>query len=164
MPWRFALLPAIVLILPGCGTFMNLSSPPPKLAPPSMACESECIPFGGVARSGLLGLVGVEYGPWYLITGGNQNDTAWSAAGVTCLGIGALVDTPLSLAGDVVTFPIALARSRCYPWATWWGDQGWEGPRPRVPADPVPETAPMQPQVPDGTIHPAIETPSASDR
>lgn len=33
------------------------------------------------------------------------------------------VDVPLSLAGDVVTYPIARARKDGQPWATWWGEQ-----------------------------------------
>jgi hypothetical protein len=38
-------------------------------------------------------------------------------------GLACLVDTPLSLAGDIVTLPIAISRNRGDAWATWWGEQ-----------------------------------------
>jgi hypothetical protein len=52
------------------------------------------------------------------------------------------VDTPLSLAGDVLTYPLARGRSNGESWATWWGDQG--GARPTV--EPAPEAA--APEIP----------------
>ena len=55
----------------------------------------------------------------------------------TGFGIGAIVDVPLSLIGDVLTWPIAYARRNRHPWATWWGDQG--GGPPDVSTSP-PET------------------------
>jgi hypothetical protein len=41
---------------------------------------------------------------------------------MTSAGLGAIVDIPLSLAADIVTFPVAYARYKEYPWATWWGE------------------------------------------
>jgi hypothetical protein len=137
---RHLLFILTTLALPGCGTFMNITSPPPKMAEPSMfICESECVPFGGTIRSGLLGLACTEGGAGGLLFGGNSQDGGRLGAARTLgLGLGALIDTPLSFAGDVITFPAALARCQNQSWASWWGDKGWDGPRPKAPADPVP--------------------------
>jgi hypothetical protein len=112
----FAVLPA------GCGTVVNLTAPPPSLAPPGIG-PTACQPFGGVVRSGLLGGVGVSWGllgGWQDIGNGGLLQGAWLAG----MGLVALVDTPLSLAGDLVTWPIARARAQGEAWATWWGDHG----------------------------------------
>lgn len=34
-----------------------------------------------------------------------------------------VVDTPFSFLGDLVTLPVAQARQKGAPWATWWGEQ-----------------------------------------
>src|SRR5262245_55310367 len=85
----------------GCGTVANLKDPPS----PGKTGEfgtSECSPFGGVTRSAGLAVCGLGSG---------------EALGIG-VGLVGLVDTPLSLAGDVVTLPIALARHQGASWAT----------------------------------------------
>ena len=38
-------------------------------------------------------------------------------------GLIATLDIPMSLAGDILTLPIAYARSKDLPWARWWGEK-----------------------------------------
>jgi hypothetical protein len=87
-------------------------------------------PFGGTVRSGLLAFMGPPIGVTEVITGnvaltqgefGDGLRQVGHGMFITAAGLGAIVDTPLSLAGDIVTFPVAYARSKEYPWATWWG-------------------------------------------
>ena len=136
-----------VVLLSGCGTCVNITCPPPKMAGPSFVCENECVPFGGTVRSGLGGAIGITAGPIELLDVGKGG--LLQAARLTAFGAGCIIDTPLSFVGDIVTMPIALARWQGLPWATWWGDQGWDGPRPHAPRDPVPitndETSPSAP-------------------
>jgi uncharacterized protein YceK len=136
-PRALLLAAALVAFSGGCGTVVNLTSPPPSLAPPGIG-PTACTPFGGAARSGLLGGFCVPcglLGGWQEIGQGGLLQGAW----MTGVGVVALLDTPLSLAGDVVTLPIAYARQQGAPWATWWGDQGGK----MLPAAEVPEgTAP----------------------
>jgi hypothetical protein len=47
---------------------------------------------------------------------------------LTSAGLLAIVDIPLSLVGDTLTLPIACARSKQRPWATWWGEQSLRSP------------------------------------
>jgi hypothetical protein len=71
---------------------------------------------------------------------------AGSAVGYACIGLGGLVDAPLSLAGDIVTLPVVVARRQGCRWATWWGEQAVpeaiekppespDPPRPQAPAE-----------------------------
>src|SRR5262249_47753736 len=109
---------ALVASQTGCGTMVNLTSPPPSQAEGGIG-PTACTPFGGVTRSALLG--------GFCLTCGVAGAVEDIGQGTAVTGIGAfalLIDTPLSLAGDVVTLPIAFARSQEAPWATWWGDQG----------------------------------------
>src|SRR5262245_58173802 len=117
----------------GCGTMHNLFAPPEGL-PGTISLPSgvgRCVPFGGVGRSALLamigpvgGSVGVIDGDTKLVRGESLKDrmaTIGAGLWLAGCGLGAIVDTPLSLAGDIVTFPIAYARYKHHPWATWWG-------------------------------------------
>ncbi len=99
------LLLASFVSLAGCGTFQNLAAPPTPTAPCPEWGPTACEPFGGVRRSFVNGGVLLMGGPlcWPL-----------SAAAV-------VVDAPLSLASDVVTLPVVLARRSGARWATWWG-------------------------------------------
>jgi hypothetical protein len=107
----------------GCGTAVNLWSPPE-------CCQgmgpTTCFAFGGVTRSAMLGGFMLVGGPCTAVEEFGQSGLV-TGAGMTALGALALVDVPLSLAGDLVTLPVAYARSRNMPWATWWGEQS-QGP------------------------------------
>jgi hypothetical protein len=91
-------------------------------------------------RSLWLGYAGLLGGPEKLGRGG-----------LLMMGGGVLawtVDAPLSLVGDLATYPIAAARSRQEPWATWWGAQSsqqgslpWRT-QPESDADATPTAAP----------------------
>jgi len=117
----------------GCGTLHNLDAPS-KLSQPQavFAGPGTCVPFGGVARSGLLGWAGVTIGPWTVIDGdwallkGNASDGFEKISNglwLTGVGLVSLADSPVSLAADIVTWPIAHAREQEYAWATWWGSE-----------------------------------------
>jgi hypothetical protein len=89
-------------------------------------------PFGGTVRSGLLAVMGPPCGVAEVINGNitithGELEPGLKQIGngllITAAGLGAFVDCPLSLAGDIVTFPLAYARSKEYPWATWWGEK-----------------------------------------
>jgi hypothetical protein len=121
----------------GCGTLHNLHAPPVEQRGFDGTLGSGsgiCVPFGGVARSGLMGLVYAPAGISELINGELgiiQRDSASEGIArigngmvMTATGLVALMDTPLSLAGDVVSLPIAIARHQEQPWATWWGKDG----------------------------------------
>jgi hypothetical protein len=126
----------------GCGTLVNLWSPPENdgIGP------STCFPFGGVTRSALLAGVGTFGGPFGIVEGevmlasgdtANGFQTVGLGLGLTGAGIVSIVDALLSFAGDIVTSPIAYARWQKAPWATWWGPPGLGPimPREAVPAD-----------------------------
>jgi hypothetical protein len=121
-----------LLFATGCGTLHNLDAPP--VAPPLKAlgvCSGQgcCLPFGGVARSGLfacgvpVGISAVVQGELSLLRGDDPKDGLRSIGSgmlLTGAGLVALADTPISLAGDLVTWPVAYARQHEQPWATWW--------------------------------------------
>lgn len=119
----------------GCGTMHNLFAPPdPVPGPPYIGSgPGICVPFGGVARSALLGTAGPLIGPGQVIWGGIkvfggdplEEGVKQIGGGLwfTACGLAAIVDTPVSLVGDIATFPIAYARHKHHPWATWWGTE-----------------------------------------
>jgi len=120
-------------LVSGCGTVANLTAPPPPGRSDEMG-KSECSPFGGVTLS-------AGWGAGLLV---HSLDPEQLAA--TGVGLLLLMDTPLSLAGDVVTLPIVYARRQGASWATWWGDQaGSVKPEPKAGA-PVGETSPGAPE------------------
>jgi hypothetical protein len=95
-----------------------------------------------VTRTALLAGIGTQAGIADVVCGniailngelGPGFEQIGSGALLTSTGLLALVDTPLSLAGDLLTFPIAYARSQEYSWATWWGEESLD-----VAATPVP--------------------------
>src|SRR5437870_13592408 len=95
------LFAGLACLLSGCGTVVNLASPPPP-GPPGMIVPTARSPFGGVVRSGLTGgLLGV--GGLGAVTEGIEPKQLVEWAEHTTLGLGALVGVPLSLAGYVVT-------------------------------------------------------------
>src|SRR5262245_37476386 len=151
MPSRFRLLSwavGLACLQTGCGTFVNLNAPPPP-APPCIG-PSTCFPLGGAARSALLGCFGTVCG----LDGALHAQSIEEAGqGLLMAGAGtvAIVDTPLSLIGDLVTLPIAYARRQEASWATWWGDQGRKSaPLPGPPpgnAETAPEPLPMPQQI-----------------
>jgi hypothetical protein len=142
MHWsQVSVLTLVLLALTGCGTFHNLKDSPNG---PMFIGTGRCYPFGGVSRSGLLAVMGPPAGLCQVV-GGNiavcQGDfgTGFQQVGdglfLTSAGLIAIADTPLSLAGDILTFPIAYARSREYSWATWWGEKSIHDPStPLAPA------------------------------
>ena len=117
----------------GCGTLHNLSAPPPSQAQPGVPLGTgagACVPFGGVARSALLGLgtptamIAVLNSEGKVIRGAGDDEALRQIGGGLMLagaGLIAIADTPVSLVGDILTLPIAYARHQEYPWATWWG-------------------------------------------
>jgi hypothetical protein len=154
---------AIAALPTGCGTVVNLRSPPPAQAHPGIG-PTACTPFGGVLRSGLLGGFGLVcgvFGGWSEIGNGGL----LQGAALAGMGVLAVADTPLSLVGDVVTLPIAAARAREAAWATWWGDQGKKGATVQTPegSTPGPDGA-AQPSEgpPRQEAEPAVGSPAAS--
>jgi uncharacterized protein YceK len=101
----------------GCGTINNLEAPPPP-GPPSFGIPTSCFPLGGIARTGLLAVAGPQLGVGWILEG-----RILEGGGLFGLGVLAWVDIPFSLVGDVVTLPLAYARSKGEPCATWWGKQ-----------------------------------------
>jgi uncharacterized protein YceK len=116
----------------GCGTLWNLKAPPASDEPARLGIfdSGNCVPMGGVARSATLAAGSMTFSPSNLV------DTEWRAycgeqmppdslkanLFIGTLGALAIVDTPLSLVGDVVTLPLAIGREKQQPWATWWGE------------------------------------------
>ncbi len=145
MSYRKIWILACTLILqPGCGTVMNMRAPPSGLAEPSLFLNT-CAPFGGTSRSAFLGILCLEDGIWGVCTMQDAGKGGLlRSVGIGAFGTAAIIDTPISFAGDIVTMPIAAVRSQGQPWATWWGNQGWEGPRPIVPPVPLPITSAQQ--------------------
>jgi hypothetical protein len=125
---RIRILAFVFLALTGCGTFHNLKDAPNGTLFMGTGC---CYPFGGVGRSALLAGLGTPMGLGMVINGdiaitegdfGPGFQQVGEGLLLTSAGLLAIADTPLSLAGDLLTFPIAYARSKEYPWATWWGE------------------------------------------
>jgi hypothetical protein len=131
--WHIIVITIISAAQAGCGTLHNLNAPA-ECDPPTQigAGTGRCIPFGGVARSGLLGIGGTPAGIGEVIRGqitiaeGGDPSAGLKSIGtglwLTGCGLVALADTPVSLAGDLVTWPIAYARQQQQPWASWWGN------------------------------------------
>ena len=128
-PSHFALLALVLTTVSGCGTFHNLQDRP---VGPMFIGTGCCYPFGGTVRSGLLAFGGPPCGAAEVINGNVALTQGELGPGLkqvghgmlmTAAGLGAIVDIPLSLAGDIVTLPVAYARSKEYPWATWWGEK-----------------------------------------
>ena len=111
---------ATLVGLAGCGTVHNLNAP--RLPVCTQDDMTTCVPFGGVMRTGSLALYGELLGVSYLL-----DDKVAEGGKFFALGVLAWVDIPLSLAGDVVTFPVAYARSKGEPWASWWNECGSTG-------------------------------------
>jgi hypothetical protein len=135
---RIIVLAFVVLAVTGCGTFHNLKDSPKGPLYVGTGC---CYPFGGVTRSGLLAVMGPPSGLAEVVSGNMAISQGEFGDGFQQIGQGlylasagliAIADTPLSLAGDILTFPIAYARSKEYPWATWWGEKSM----------PIPNSAP----------------------
>jgi hypothetical protein len=109
----------------GCGTATNLWSPPESL--PTTG-PTTCYPFGGITRSvfvgGLMVAEGLDHAVNNLGNGGLVTAAGMTVAGTLVFA----VDGPLSLAGDLLTLPVAYARSEKAPWATWWGEQTTAAP------------------------------------
>jgi hypothetical protein len=131
---QFVFPPLVLLALSGCGTFYNLKDPPNG---PMFMGTGSCYPFGGVVRSGLLAVMGPPCGLGNVISGNIaicQGDfsSGFEQIGngicLTSAGLVAVADTPMSLAGDILSFPAAYARSKEYSWATWWGEKSVHDP------------------------------------
>jgi hypothetical protein len=114
---RCLLLCAVLAVFTGCSSVNNLCLPPTHTTGFFGAGVTSCEPFGGVRNSVVCAEFFLGYG--YLVP-----------VSVAILA----VDTPLSLMADVLTWPIAQARQRKEPWATWWGDQDPESPPMQRPA------------------------------
>jgi hypothetical protein len=126
---RSFVLTVILLAFTGCGTLHNLQDRPNS---PTFFGTGSCYPFGGVVRSFLLAGLGTQGGVAQVIEGDLAFCQGEFSSGLeqigngmllTSAGLGAVVDCPLSLAGDILTFPIAYARSKEFAWATWWGEK-----------------------------------------
>lgn len=128
---RIAVFLIAITSLAGCGTIHNLKDPDPANGTMFIG-GGVCYPMGGCTRSGLLALIGTPMGMVQVIQGNvdiarGEFATGFEQVGsglmLTGTGLGAIVDTPLSLAGDIVTYPLAYGRYHRYPWATWWGEK-----------------------------------------
>ncbi len=126
---QFNFLALVLLGLTGCGTFHNLKDSPNG---PLFLGTGCCYPFGGVTRSGVLAVMGPPCGLSGIMDGNiaitkGEFDSGFQQIGhgifLTSAGLVAIADVPLSLAGDILTYPIAYARTKEYPWATWWGEK-----------------------------------------
>jgi hypothetical protein len=142
-PSRCSLVVLVLPIITGCGTFHNLKDSPNG---PMYIGTGKCYPFGGVTRSTLLAVMGPPVGMCDVINGncviyrgdlGPGFEQIGQGMVLTTAGLAAIVDVPLSLAGDVLTLPVVYARSRGYPWATWWGEQGFSIPTSQPETTPV---------------------------
>ncbi len=119
---RHALLALAVLALgnAGCGTVMNLSTPPTPVKDKETGEITEpSYVFGGVRHSVEVGVGGVAGGtmflctsPFFLIVPPMSALTAGTGAGLFACGVVSLINVPFSLAGDVVTLPLALHREQ----------------------------------------------------
>ncbi len=121
------ILVASAALQSGCGTLENLQAPPgrePTEGPMKYCGPHTCFAFGGITRT--------YWGSDWLVRAGANSldkievDHLLVGTGAITAGVGFLaVDGPLSLVGDVLTLPVAYARSQEQPWATWWGTQGY---------------------------------------
>jgi hypothetical protein len=146
----------------GCGTFANLYAPPDPLPPDGLPAigPTSCVPYGGAARSGIVGVLGTSVAVWGIGEGIAQPGQVWEGGpkegfrrigetmGVAGYGVAALIDTPLSLVGDTITWPIAHARQQGHPWATWWGDEA------RSSAEPNPWLVDPMPKIDQAIVEP----------
>jgi hypothetical protein len=131
------LVAALACVQSGCGTLLNLCSPPTAPPPPAIPYEpfrmpDTCFPFGGVARSVSAGATGTIGG---MFVGANRAGRGGILLGTGLFAVGAVVlavDAPLSLIGDVVTWPIAQARMDGTSWATWWSKQSEKEVKPAM--------------------------------
>jgi hypothetical protein len=124
--FRHWLICASIVPTMGCGTICNLKDPADG---PLFMGSGSCYPFGGTTRSAMLagfgtagGIASAFEGSLETCTGkvGEGTGKVVNGAAMTAFGLVAVVDTPLSFAGDVVTFPIAYGRMNKEPWASWW--------------------------------------------
>ena len=123
----FGFMAFFLMLLTGCGTMFNLYDCPKG----TMFCGTgSCYPFGGVTRSGFLAIAGPPIGVCGVIQGniaiakgdfGEGFESVGMGILVASAGLVAIVDTPVSLAGDILTLPVVHARCNEHPWATWWG-------------------------------------------
>jgi len=113
----------------GCGTICNLKDPGDGH---QFMGAGTCYPFGGVTRSAMLGCAGPPLGflqtldaPLEIEKGdvGEGLRQMGQGTGLAIAGVVSLADVPLSLAGDIVTLPVAYARQQGKPWASWWGEK-----------------------------------------
>jgi uncharacterized protein YceK len=172
-PRLLAIVAVLAFALAGCGTVMNLSTPPtPVTNKETGEIEEQSYVFGGVRQSAGLGIVGVGGGTMLICAAPFAPALSLfapellpfaGAGGLMMVGTGgmmvaggalALVDAPFSLVGDVVTLPFALVREhQAYQLA--------EKARARAAAAPLPvkvETAPA-PAGPPKTEGPKKEGP-----
>jgi hypothetical protein len=105
-----ALFAALACLMPGCGTFINLTLPPSEEHFNSWGLPGDCQPFGGTR---------VSLGGCYLLL---------QSPYTVPLSLLCLADVPLSATGDLLTLPIVYARHNGEPWATWWGGDRMHGP------------------------------------
>lgn len=108
---RSRFLPALLLGLAAtlqsrCGTLFNVTAAPRESRDLVYLGPHGCEPYGGVQRSSAVGGLLVYTG-----VGAPLGLAVWA------------VDLPLSLVGDTLTYPLAVARKNKEPWATWWGEQ-----------------------------------------
>ena len=141
----------LLLLLPsvGCGTICNLKDPGDG---DIFMGSATCYPFGGVTRSAMRGRTGPPLGVVLAVDGnseickGNVNEgikKVGAGTGLAIAGVVSIADVPLSLAGDIVTLPVAYARQQGKPWATWWGNQQrYPGPNSIVPLIPMTDSPP----------------------
>jgi uncharacterized protein YceK len=157
---RLNFLPLLLFTVTGCGTFKNLKDPSDGTV---FICDGCCYPFGGVTRSGTLAVMGPPIGLGGVISGnialtqgdfGSGFEQIGNGTYLTAAGLLAIADTPLSLVGDVLTFPLAYARSNGYSWATWWGEKSIRNPGTRV------APAPGGDNKTDGRSEPADTSPT----
>jgi uncharacterized protein YceK len=136
------LLALLVCLASGCGTLVNLWAPPGnEWTPPQTMMPATCRPFGGTARSLLVGGMPAVCGIEVVTEGGLQGwlyGPALTGAGLVVL----VTELPLSFLGDVATLPIVHARQRGEPWAIWWGEQA---AKPRDPVEAAPTPTPETP-------------------
>jgi uncharacterized protein YceK len=157
--FQLSYLMLVLFAQTGCGTLVNLWDPPKG---PQMLGTGCCYPFGGVTRSGYLAGGGPIVGVGEVISGNvtlckGEFGTGFEEIGAGLFlfsaGLVAIADTPLSLVGDVLTWPIAYAREKEYPWATWWGRQS-------VPVDPARSTSESENQSTPADSEPATSEPA----
>jgi uncharacterized protein YceK len=123
---RLLIVAVICCTSVGCGTLHNLDAP--AMTTQVYIGPSTCAPLGGFARSALLGGFGTAAGVqgtavsgWTLLQGDVSDGCKGIGDGLwlTGVGLGSLVDTPISLAADIVTLPVVIARRQQQPWASW---------------------------------------------